>query len=89
MDGQTDGWMNGVGCRVVGKEIVSPGCARKHSVSVIAAARQGPAEGLKSSGGQKQADTRTTSDGDQFSSFLFWRDPLLTFSDELLGLLVS
>nr|XP_014263431.2 RNA-binding protein NOB1 isoform X1 [Maylandia zebra] len=47
----------------------------------------GPAEGLKSSGGQKQADTRTTSDGDQFSSFLFWRDPLLTFSDELLGLL--
>lgn len=50
---------------------------------------QGPAEGLKSSGGQKQADTRTTSDGDQFSSFLFWRDPLLTFSDELLGLLVS
>ncbi|XP_024659962.1 RNA-binding protein NOB1 [Maylandia zebra] len=48
---------------------------------------QGPAEGLKSSGGQKQADTRTTSDGDQFSSFLFWRDPLLTFSDELLGLL--
>ncbi|XP_005929251.1 RNA-binding protein NOB1 isoform X1 [Haplochromis burtoni] len=47
----------------------------------------GPAEGLKSSGGQKRADTRTTSDGDQFSSFLFWRDPLLTFSDELLGLL--
>ncbi|XP_005726404.1 RNA-binding protein NOB1 isoform X1 [Pundamilia nyererei] len=47
----------------------------------------GPAEGLKSSGGQKRADTRTTSDGDQFTSFLFWRDPLLTFSDELLGLL--
>lgn len=47
MDGRRHGWMNGVGCRVVGKEIVSPGCARKHSMCVIAAALSGSSGGFK------------------------------------------
>lgn len=37
----------------------------------------------------KQEDTQTSSDGDQFNSFLFWREPPPTVDDGLLDLLVS
>ncbi|XP_030582363.1 RNA-binding protein NOB1 isoform X1 [Archocentrus centrarchus] len=53
----------------------------------------GPAEVLKSNAEEKQtvtrteSDTRTKSDSDEFNSFHFWREPLPTFDDALLGLL--
>lgn len=36
----------------------------------------------------KQDDTQTSSDSDQFSSFLFWREAPPTLDDGLLDLLV-
>lgn len=38
---------------------------------------------------QKPLDSLTSSDADQFNSFLFWREPLASVDDSLLDLLVS
>lgn len=38
---------------------------------------------------EEQTDTQTSSDSDQFNSFLFWREPPPPLDTELLELLVS
>eukprot|EP00064_Thunnus_orientalis_P023386 superscaffoldBa00008789_g23625 len=40
-----------------------------------------------SSGRQSQTETSNSVDSDEFNSFQFWRAPLLSIDDELLGLL--
>lgn len=50
---------------------------------------QDPVEVLSAKNKQKQTDTQTSSEGDEFNSFHFWREPLPTIDDGLLDLLVS
>lgn len=54
---------------------------------------QDPVEALNLKNKQKQTeeqtDTQTSSDCDQFNSFLFWREPPPPLDTELLELLVS
>lgn len=54
---------------------------------------QDPVEDKNSTKQKKpqESNTGTTAfpDGDQFSSFLFWREPLLSIDDDLLEMLVS
>ncbi|KAM7405599.1 hypothetical protein PAMP_000035 [Pampus punctatissimus] len=42
-----------------------------------------------SSVGQSQTEASTSADGEEFNSFQFWREPLLSINDELLDLLDS
>lgn len=58
-------------------------------LSRVIAALQEPVEVLNLKNKQKQTDTRTSSDSDEFNSFHFWRAPPLPLDGSLLDLLVS
>ena len=58
------------------------------SVHLLWVWNQDPVEVVSLSNKQKPMSP-VTNDGDEFNSFLFWREPLPTLDDDLLELLVS